>query len=120
MTQPKYGSGSLKRQVLEITRSYSRQGSKKSRSEQISRMCTFAEFCQARRGNGVSLGQLGDKDVIAYWKHTNHLAPTTLRDQWYALRTLWSLLDKGLPRKPFGMQPQVSKVLEPDALTGED
>ena len=120
MTQPKYGSGSLKRQVLEITRSYSRQGSKKSRSEQISRMCSFAEICQARRGNGVFLDQLGDKDLIAYWKHTNHLAPTTLRDQWYALRTLWSLLDKGLPRKPHGMKPQISRVLEPEALTGED
>ncbi|GAB6051156.1 hypothetical protein JCM16106_20120 [Hydrogenophilus islandicus] len=89
----------LIREVERLTRGYVRKGGKDNRRQQRARMLAFAEAC-ARMGAN-SLGQVGKRHVVAYWKAHRDLAPATLYAHWLAIRELWRLAGKaGDPPRP--------------------
>jgi len=89
----------LYHEVYELTHHYVKKGGKRNRNQQRKRMLAFAKFAQS---HGVkSLGQLGRRHVIMYWKLKNNLASRTLYNHWLAIRELWRLAGKvGEPTLP--------------------
>ncbi len=79
-------------EVRKLTHSYSRRGGKQNRKQQAHRMMKFAEFCAAEGAN--SLGQVGDRHVIRYWRATRELSEATRYNHWLALKHLWRLAGK--------------------------
>lgn len=87
-------------EVRKITHSYARKGGKKNRHQQVQRMLKFAEFCASEGAN--SLGQVGSRHVINYWRSNRDLSDSTLYNHWLAIRTLWELAGKAKePPPPF-------------------
>ena len=86
-------------EVFNLTHNYVRKGGKRNRNQQRKRMLALAKFAQSK---GVkSLGQLGRKHVIQYWKENRALSERTLYNHWLAIRELWKLIEKtGEPPKP--------------------
>lgn len=83
-------------EVWRLSHSYVRKGGRANRKLQRKRMLAFAEFCA---GEGAqSLGQVGDRHVIRYWRATADLSDTTRYNHWLALRILWRLAGK--PKEP--------------------
>lgn len=76
---------------------YARHGGKTSRRRQVTRVRQFIKFC---RGLGIrDAGQIGNKHVWLWYQDGNP-APTTLRDRFYAVCLLWTLLKRGEPPRP--------------------
>lgn len=89
----------LIREVQALTHGYVRKGGKDNRRQQRARMISFAEHC-AEMG-AESLGQVGKRHVISYWKANRALAPRTAYNHWLAIRELWRLAGKpGDPPRP--------------------
>ena len=87
------------KEVERLTRAYVRKGGKDNRRQQRNRMIVFAEFAA---GTGArSLGQIGKRQVIEYWKSHRNLAPSTAYSHWLAIRELWKLAGiAGEPPRP--------------------
>lgn len=86
-------------EVYALTHNYTRKGGKKNRNQQRKRMLAFTKFAQKKGVN--SIGQLGRKHVIQYFKANTHLADRTLYNHFLAIRELWELSGKtGEPPKP--------------------
>jgi hypothetical protein len=102
----------LYHEVYELTHHYVKKGGKKNRNQQRKRMLAFAKFAQS---HGVkSLGQLGRKHVIQYWKENRALSERTLYSHWLAIRELWRLSGKvGEPAPP---KKVASSCLEPEDI----
>jgi hypothetical protein len=87
-------------EVQQLTNGYVKKGGKDNRRQQRARMIAFAEFCATLEVNSV--GQIGKKHVIEYWKKNRNLAESTAYSHWLAIRSLWELSGKsGSPPKPF-------------------
>ena len=88
-------------QVRDLAHVYVRHGGKKNRRQQVDRVAAMANWIQARyRLNG--LGQIGKRQVIAYWKDNRDWAPRTAYAHWLAVRELWRWLGRaGDPPAPW-------------------
>jgi hypothetical protein len=91
---------SLYADVYAMTHDYVRKGGKRNRNQQRNRILEFVKFIEKR---GVcSLGQIGERHVIQYWKKNRNLSDATLYSHWLAIRVLWELCGKsGEPPKPW-------------------
>ncbi|HCI53075.1 MAG TPA: hypothetical protein DE312_07150 [Gallionella sp.] len=91
--------GKLIDQVRELTFGWVRKGGKIGRREQVRIMLDFAGDVETL--GPTSLGQVGARQVIQYWKANRHLSDATLMSRWYSIRHLWTLAGKsGEPPKP--------------------
>ena len=82
----------LEHEVWSLTHEYARKGGKGNRRQQRGRMLAFA--AHAATLGAQSLGQVGRRHVISYWKTHRALAPTTAYHHWLALCELWRLAGK--------------------------
>lgn len=89
----------LYEEAYALTLPYVSKGGKRNRNQQRKRMLAFVKFAQQK---GVkSIGQVGRKHVIQYWKDNRNLSETTLYNHWLAIKVLWELSGKvNLPPKP--------------------
>lgn len=86
-------------EVRQLGHNYCRKGGKQNRRQQFRRMVAFAEFCA--ESGAHSMGQVGNRHVIRYWRSMRHLSDSTLYNHWRALCILWQLAGKpGKPPKP--------------------
>lgn len=86
--------------VNKLTHAYACKGGKTNRRQQRKRMQAFAKHAANMGAN--SLGQVGARHVINYWKINRSLSPATAYNHWLAIRELWQLADKsGEPPRPF-------------------
>lgn len=90
----------MKREQLNLEvhlNTYARRGGKTSRRRQVARVRQFIKFC---RNQGIrEPGQIGKRQVWSWYQEAD-LAPTTLRDRYYAVCLLWEWLGRGEPPKP--------------------
>lgn len=101
---------SLITEVEQLTHAYVSKGGKDNRKQQRSRMLEFAEHAAILQAR--SMGQVGGKHVISYWKAKRDLQDTTLRSHWYSLCTLWALAGKqGKPPQPKRQKPTLKEKL---------
>jgi len=77
-------------------RSHAKRGGKTSRRRQIQRIEQFLQFCAAQGVRAPE--QIGKRHVYA-WYETGG-APATLRDRYYAVQLLWTLIGRGKPPAP--------------------
>jgi len=90
---------SLYLDVKQLTHSYVRKGGKCNRNQQRKRMLSFAKHVENL--GAKSMGQVGRRHVILYWKANRDLSSSTLYNHWLAIRELWALAGKiGDPPKP--------------------
>lgn len=91
--------GKLIDEVYQLTFSWVKKGGKTGRREQARIMIAFANHVESL--GPTSLGQVGARQVIQYWKANRDLSDATLMSRWYSLRHLWILAEKaGEPPKP--------------------
>nr|AFN66378.1 hypothetical protein pM02_c6_31 [uncultured bacterium] len=89
----------LLKEIEALAHGYSRKGGKDNRRQQRARMLAFGEHCAAMGAD--SLGQLGARHVISYWRSNRDLGDRTLYAHWLAVRQLWQLAGKGCePPRP--------------------
>lgn len=73
---------------------YKSRGGKTSRKRAVGRMKEFIAFCNC------SPHQTGKRHVYQFFDEKK-FAPSTARDYWYAIKTLWELMGRdGTPPKP--------------------
>jgi hypothetical protein len=85
-------------EVDKLTRGYASKGGKNNKQQQRARMIAFAESAAVLGAN--SLGQVGHRHVIQYWKNNRHLAECTAYNHWRAICKLWEFAGKsGEPPK---------------------
>jgi len=73
---------------------YKSRGGKTSRKRAAGRMLEFVDWCNC------DAHQTGKKNVHKFFDEKK-FAPSTARDYWYAIKTLWQLMDRaGEPPKP--------------------
>ena len=90
---------SLQEEVRALTHGYVRKGGKDNRRQQRGRIEKFIDYCATQGAR--SLGQIGKKHVIGYWKAHRVFKPRTLHAHWLAIRVLWRLAGKpGEPPRP--------------------
>lgn len=89
----------LEIELRNLASGYIRKGGKDNRRQQAARMLAFARHAA---GEGAqSLGQVGTRHVIRYWKSHRDLAIPTAYSHWLAIRELWRLAGKpGEPPRP--------------------
>lgn len=74
---------------------HARKGGKITRRRQVKLAESFAAWC------GCDPRQIGKRHVWQYFEAHGHLAPTTKRDHWYAIRLLWQAMGRvGDPPRP--------------------
>lgn len=97
----------LIREVRALADGYVRHGGKDNRKQQRARMLAFAELAA---GMGArSVGQVGGRHVIEYWRHHRSLTESTAYNHWLALCALWELAGKaGKPPRPRSTDPDAS------------
>lgn len=79
-------------EVQKKVRFYAKKGGKKNRDLQSKRMLAFAEFCEQE---GVQNAQeVGKRHVVRYYKILSELSDSTKLQHYYALRSLFDLLEK--------------------------
>lgn len=77
---------------------YKSRGGKASRRRSAQRMLEFVNWCNCEAH------QTGKKHVHKFFEEKN-FAPSTARDYWYAIKTLWELMGRvGEPPKPCGLK----------------
>ena len=77
---------------------YKSRGGKASRRRSAQRMLEFVNWCNCEAH------QTGKKHVHKFIEGKN-FAPSTARDYWYAIKTLWELMGRvGEPPKPCGLK----------------
>ena len=92
-------------EVEALTHGYVRKGGKRNRKQQRARMIGFAKFAAMQGAN--SLGQIGKRHVLEFWKANRDLSPRTLYGHWRAICILWDLAGKpGEPPRPLSMATQ--------------
>ncbi len=74
--------------------SWGRKGGKISRRRQIKRVRQFLDFCRTQGVRGPD--QAGNRHAYEWYREVA-LAEATLRDRYYAMRLLWTLLGRGDP-----------------------
>lgn len=91
--------GKLIDEVRQLTLGWVKKGGKTGRREQARIMIAFAR--DVENLGPKFMGQVGQKQVIQYWKANRDLSDATLMSRWYALKQLWTLAGKaGEPPKP--------------------
>lgn len=91
--------GKLVDEVRQLTFGWITKGGKTGRREQVRIMIDFAS--DVENSGPKSLGQVGQRQVIQYWKANRHLSDATLLSMWYAIRQLWAIAGKtDEPPKP--------------------
>lgn len=79
-------------EVQKKVRFYAKKGGKKNRGLQSNRMLVFAQFCEQE---GVQNAQeVGRRHIIRYYKTLSELSDSTKLQHYYALRSLFELLEK--------------------------
>lgn len=79
-------------EVQKKVRFYAKKGGKKNRHMQSNRMLVFAAFCEQE---GVQNSkEVGKRHVIRYYKTLLSLSESTKLQHYYALRSLFELLEK--------------------------
>jgi hypothetical protein len=108
--------GKLIDEVHQLTFGWISKGGKTGRREQARLMLEFASDVENFGPN--SLGQVGQKQVILYWKANRHLSDATLMSRWYALRHLWILAKKaGEPPEPRLKKDATTHELMPSTIS---
>ncbi|NOU12471.1 MAG: hypothetical protein HOO92_00685 [Methylococcaceae bacterium] len=69
-------------------RNYVRGGGKDFRKKQVTRIIEFLDWIEENEGV-ISLGRIGKKHVIGFWKSHTHLSDSTANKYWLALCKLW-------------------------------
>jgi hypothetical protein len=84
----------LSRELNHKMHLYKSKGGKVSRKRNIERMKEFIAWCSC------SPHQTGKRHVYKFFDEKK-FAPSTERDYWYAIKTLWELMGRdGMPPKP--------------------
>lgn len=79
-------------EVYKKVRFYAKKGGKKNRHMQSNRMLAFAEFCE---NLGVQNSkEVGKRHVLRYYRTLSELSDSTKLQHYYAIRTLFELLEK--------------------------
>lgn len=103
-------------QVEKLTHAYVSKGGKDNRKQQRSRMLEFAEHAAGLDAH--SMGQVGGKHVIRYWKTRTALSETTRYHHWLALCELWRLCGKtDTPPRPRNKPSLKQKLFGPKKST---
>ena len=90
----------IRQWVREKSYTYVRHGGKKSRRATTRRILSILLSIAADEGIR-SPHQLGRAQIVRFYAKKANYAPTTLRDYHYAIRVLWTWLDRPtLPPKP--------------------
>jgi hypothetical protein len=77
-----------------------RKGGKSSRRRQVARVRQFLDFC-CSQGGVKAPDQIGRRHVHEWFESLPVSASSTMRDRYYAVRLLWSLLGRASdPPKP--------------------
>jgi hypothetical protein len=103
----------LQQQVEALAHAYTRKGGKTNRRQQAARMVAFAAHAEGL--GATDIGQLGSKQVIAYWRalRAQGLSERTMYAHWLALRELWRLAGKSgdppRPRQPTAAEPPIDR-----------
>jgi len=90
----------ITKEVMQLSNQYVRGGGKTYRRKQVKRMLAFAAHCKA---SGIhSLGMVGKKQVVSYWKAHRELSDAIKMQHYDAIKTLWALAEKSTtPPTPF-------------------
>lgn len=76
---------------------YARKGGKTSRRRQVARVRQFLSFCKDLGVRGPD--QIG-KNHVWKWYEDGNLSAVTLRDRFYSVLLLWTILGRGEPPRP--------------------
>ncbi len=68
---------------------YLRTGGKKNRQNQAAKMRSFCRDVQRHQPNIQSLGQIGRKQVILFWRRKVELSPSVKLAYFYAIQHIW-------------------------------
>lgn len=79
-------------EVRTLTDGYVRHGGKDNRKQQRARMLALAEVAASMGAR--SIGQVGGRHVIEYWRRNRGLSATTAYNHWLAFCALWELAGK--------------------------
>jgi len=90
----------MKPWILQKTDIYRRHGGKRSRKRTVERLIYACENIKQHDPKVKAPHMIGKKQVHEFYNRHSHLAPTTLRDYYYALAQLWQWLGReGKPPK---------------------
>lgn len=80
---------------------YVRHGGKTSRRATVRRLIAVLRDIQQHEQGISTPAVVGRAHIHRYYKRHSHLAESTKRDHYYAVKLLWGLLDRtGNPPKP--------------------
>ena len=94
------GKHDIMQEIKTLTRDYVRKGGKTNRRQQHRRMLEFGLFCRDNLQT-PNLDAVGKRHVVSYYKSLKKLSNATRLSHYYALKTLFSLVGKAMPVKPF-------------------
>lgn len=110
----------LQLEVKELAKSYKRKGGRKNRKQQVAKMLSFAKHAESLGAN--SMGQVGTKHVISYWKSLQskrNYKKKTLYFYWLAIQDLWQFVEKvGDPPEPHYPEEAPKKKLSKQQALG--
>lgn len=81
---------------------YARKGGKTSRRRQVARIRQFLSYCKNLGVRGPD--QIG-KSHVWKWYEEGNLSAVTLRDRFYSVSLLWTILGRGEPPRPHSTKP---------------
>lgn len=76
---------------------HARKGGKTSRRRQVARIRQFLAYCKAL---GVRAPDQIGKNHVWKWYEEGNVSATTLRDRFYAVSLLWTIIGRGEPPRP--------------------
>lgn len=80
---------------------YLRHGGKTSRRATVRRLIAIVRDIQQHEPGANRPEQIGRAHIHRYYARHENLAPSTIRDHYYAIRLLWDWLERpGQPPKP--------------------
>ena len=91
---------SVKKEIQALSHKYVRHGGKTNRKQQVKRLLIACDWVAVTfRTN--RLAQIGNRQIIEFYKNHRHMTPATLSGYYYAFCTLWEWLERaGKPPKP--------------------
>jgi len=82
---------SISEEIQRLSRPWAAKGGKTSRKRTRARMIMIAKDIEKNEPSVKLWRQVGRRQIIRYWKRTEHLSKITRRDHYYALRTAFEL-----------------------------
>ncbi len=99
----------LEIEVIGLIKNWAKKGGKKNRKLQKNRMLSFAHHAAGL--GAISMKQVGERQVLHYWKTHDKFVKSTAYNCWLSLCILWDL--SGKPGKP--PKPKILIDKQPDA-----